>query len=84
MPDQKDAHLLEVTWQKDHHRATLKADLQGMSFEILATHGKDQDENKTISYKLGKDDCSEAQDDGARHIPGGPVKWEQEEVCVPA
>ena len=82
--DHKEGHLLEVTWQKDHHRATLKADLQGMSFEILATRGKDQGQTKNISYKLGLDDCSEAQEDATRHIPGGPVKWEQQEVCVPA
>ena len=34
-------HLLEVTWRKDHHRATLKAEVKGMAFEVLATRGKD-------------------------------------------
>lgn len=82
--DCNDGHILEVTWQKEQHKATLKADLQGMSFEILATRGgKQQDETKTISYKLGQDDCSEAQD-GVSALKG-TVKWEQQEleVCTP-
>ena len=67
--------MLEVTWKQGHHSATLKADLEGMSFEILATSGKGE---RTISYNLGQDDCSEAQD-GLK----GTVKWQKEEVCTP-
>jgi len=79
--DGAEPHLLEVTWQKDYHKATLKADLQGMSFEILATRGKKQDEMKTIQYQLGAVDCSESQEDGADRA--ATVKWEQQEVCHP-
>ena len=81
MADCNEGHKLEVTWKKGHHSATLKADLQGMSFEILATRGKGEGESKTISYKLGQDDCSEAQD-GLSALKG-TVKWQQEEVCTP-
>ena len=77
-----DAHLLEVTWEKDYHKATLKADLQGMSFEILATRGKKQEDMKTIQYNLGSIDCSEAQDDDNADV-AADVKWEQQEVCHP-
>ena len=78
-------HLLEVTWQKDHHKTTLKADLQGMSFEILATRakvGQGRDDVKTIKYQLGAVDCSEAQDHCSVDNPRS-VKWEQQEVCTP-
>lgn len=78
--DGAEPHLLEVTWQKDHHKAILKADLQGMSFEIIATKGKKQDDIKTIQYVLGSVDCSEAQQNGAADIAEA-VKWEQQEVC---
>lgn len=83
MADCDEGHKLEVKWQKGHHSATLKADLQGMSFEILATRGKGQDDTKTISYKLGQDDCSEAQD-GVSALKGS-IKWERQEVelCTP-
>lgn len=80
--DGAEPHLLEVTWQKDHHKATLKADLQGMSFEIIATKGKKQDDMKTIQYVLGSVDCSEAQQSGAADM-AETVKWEQQEVCHP-
>lgn len=80
-----ETHKLEVKWQKGHHSATLKADLQGMSFEILATRGKGDDDTKTISYKLGQDDCSEAQDGASPQSLKGSVKWEHQEVevCTP-
>ncbi|DBA93715.1 TPA: hypothetical protein ACH3X3_013784 [Trebouxia sp. C0006] len=80
--DGAEPHLLEVTWQKDHHKATLKANLQGMSFEIIATKGKKQDDIKTIQYVLDSVNCSEAQQDGAADT-AETVKWEQQEVCLP-
>ena len=74
---------LEVTWQNDQHRATLKADLTGMSFEILATKGQEE-QLKTIKYQLGADiDCSESQECSLDESRFADVKWEQQEVCLP-
>ena len=81
MVEGAEPHLLEVTWQKDLHKATLKADLQGMSFEVLATRGEKSDDMKTIQYQLGSVDCSEAQDGDADRA--ATVKWEQQEVGLP-
>ena len=71
-------HQLEVTWKNNHHRATLKADVKGMAFEILATRGKDAKDMKTIQYQLGSEDCSAAQS-GDGESAG--VQWTQQEVC---
>lgn len=73
-------HQLEVTWKNDHHRATLKADVKGMAFEILATRGKDAKDTKTIQYQLGSEDCSAAQTNG--NGKSADVQWTQQEVCV--
>lgn len=74
-----EAHHLEVTWKNDHHTATLKADVKGMAFEILATRGKDAKDVKTIQYQLGAEDCSAAQSNGSGNSAG--VQWTQQEVC---
>jgi hypothetical protein len=50
-------HLLKVTWEKNHHTATLKADLKGMSFTVESTSSSDQQHIKTIKYQLGNDIC---------------------------
>lgn len=72
-------HQLEVTWKNGHHTATLKADVKGMAFEILATRGKDAKDMKTIQYQLGSEDCSAAQTNGDGGSAG--VQWTQQEVC---
>ena len=73
---------LEVTWQNEHHRAILKADLEGMSFEIFATKKNGQD-LKTIKYHLEGIDCSESQECSLDESRFANVKWEQQEVCLP-
>ena len=72
-------HQLEVTWTNGHHRATLKADVKGMAFEILASRGKDAKDMKTIQYQLGNEDCSAAQTNGNGQTT--EVQWTQQEVC---
>lgn len=72
-------HQLEVTWKNHHHTATLKADVKGMAFEILATRGKDAKDRKTIQYQLGAEDCSAAQSNSNGNSAG--VQWTQQEVC---
>ena len=74
-------HLLEVTWTNQHHKATLKADVKGMAFEILATRGKESKDVKTIQYQLGAEDCSAAQTNG--NGKSANVQWTQQEVCHP-
>ena len=74
-----DPHLLEVTWQKGQHKATLKADLQGMSFEVLATQGETCDDMKTIQYKIGTINCSEPQN-GLSGKATDRVQWQRREM----
>lgn len=70
---------LEVTWKNGPHSATLRADVKGMAFEILATRGKNTESLKTIQYQLGSEDCSAAQSNG--NGKSADVQWTQQEVC---
>ena len=72
-------HQLEVTWTNGDHRATLRADVKGMAFEILATRAKGAAGMRTIQYQLGSEDCSAAQSNGNGKAAG--VQWTQQEVC---
>lgn len=74
-----EAHQLEVTWTNGDHSATLRADVKGMAFEILATGGKGAAGMRNIQYQIGSEDCSEAQSNGNGKSAG--VQWTQQEVC---
>lgn len=41
--DGGDKHKLEVTWTNVKHKATLKADVEDMSFDIIATQADESD-----------------------------------------
>ena len=42
---------LDVTWKNGRHKATLRADLTDMSFEIIATRDGDDHEGDLHSFK---------------------------------
>lgn len=41
--DGSDKHHLEVTWTNGQHKATLKADVEEMNFDIIATQPNEED-----------------------------------------
>ena len=43
-------HRLEVTWTNGQHKATLKADVDDMSFDIIATQPNEED-NELHTYR---------------------------------
>ena len=43
-------HLLEVNWTNAKHKATLKADVEDMSFDIIATQ-PDEEDNELHTYR---------------------------------
>ena len=48
--DGSDKHFLEVTWTNGQHKATLKADVEEMSFDVIATQ-PDEEGNELHTYR---------------------------------
>ena len=48
--DGSSKHRLEVTWTNGQHKATLKADVEDMSFDIIATQPA-EDNNELHTYR---------------------------------
>ena len=48
--DGGDKHCLEITWKNAKHKATLKADVEDMSFDIIATQ-PDEEDNELHTYR---------------------------------
>ena len=48
--DGSDKHFLEVTWTNGQHKATLKADVEDMNFDIIATQPNEED-NELHTYR---------------------------------
>ncbi|CAL5229827.1 g13231 [Coccomyxa viridis] len=58
--DGSSKHRLEVTWTNGQHKATLKADVDDMSFDIIATQPNEEDnELHTYRYSLADSDTYE-------------------------